>query len=362
MLRLQLVKGHIRAHVDAGADLDPQGEDGGDLTVQQLPGEAVVGDAVAQHAPQLTPLFIHRHLMSHQRQVIGGGEAAGAAAHHRHPLAGGGGAGRLGHLPRLVHGIALQRPDIHRVIHHPAAAAGLTGVLTDVGAGHREGVVLADEPHRVGVPACVDQGDIAGDVHSGGAQGHAGHGVFQAAQAPVAEDMLLIVVPEGLKAHQHQLGGVDADGAVGGVHDGLGRLLDPAEDADVRLAVQHLLQHVGELSQSDAAGHALSAGLGVAQIQKIQSHVDGAQARRAGCDPLLHAPVELIHHRLGLAGGLDVQSAHGSLTPSSFVPQRRGDLPVSAARGARPPRSSSVFVIMERRPQVNHHFRRGGIL
>ena len=26
---------------------------------------------------------------------------------------------------------------------------------------------------------------------------------------------------------------------------------------------------------------------------------------------MLHVPVELIHHRLGLAGGLDVQSAHG---------------------------------------------------
>ena len=250
--------------------------------------------------------------MSHQRQVIGGGEAAGAAAHHRHPLAGGGGAGRLGHLPRLVHGIALQRPDIHRVIHHPAAAAGLAGVFTDVGAGHREGVVLADQAHRIGVPAGVDQGDIAGDVHSGGAQGHAGHGVFQAAQAPVAEDMLLIVVPEGLKAHQHQLGGVDADGAVGGVHDGLGRLLDPAEDADVRLAVQHLLQHPGELPQADPAGDALSAGLGMAEIQEVQCHVDGAQTRRTGSDPALHIPVELVHYRLGLAGSFDVQSAHRS--------------------------------------------------
>ena len=133
----------------------------------------------------------------------------------------------------------------------------------------------------------------------------------------MAEDVLLIVVPEALEAHEHQLGGIDADGAVSGVHDGLGGLLNAAEDLNVRLAVQYLPQHLGQLPKTDPAGHALAAGLGVAQLQEVQSHVDGTQARGAGGDPVLYIPVELIHHRLGLAGGLDIQSAHGAFTPFS---------------------------------------------
>ena len=85
----------------------------------------------------------------------------------------------------------------------------------------------------------------------------------------------------------------------------------PVQDADVRLAVQDFPQHIGKLSQPDPAGYALAAGLGVTQLQKIQRHIDGTKARRAGGDSPLYIPVELIHHRLGLAGGFDVQSAHG---------------------------------------------------
>ena len=242
---LHLVQRHIRAHVDLRADFNAQGQNGGDLPVQELPGEAVVWDAVAQHAAQGLSLFIDGDAVAHEGQVIGGGEAAGAAADDGHLLPRGRGAGGLGHLARLVHGVALQGPDIDRVIHHAPAAAGLAGVLADVGAGHREGVVLADQAHRVGVPARVDQGDVAGDVHSGRTQGHAGHWVFQAAQAPVAEDVFLIVVPETLKSHQHKLSGVDADGTVGGVYNGLGSLLNAVQNPNIRLSVQHFPQHIG---------------------------------------------------------------------------------------------------------------------
>ena len=193
-------------------------------------------------------------------------------------------------------------------------------MLADVGAGGGEGVVLADEPHGVGVAARVYQGDVAGDVHAGGAQGHAGHRVFQTSQAAMVEDMLLVVVPEALQTHQHQIGGVDADGAVRRVRNDLGGGLDPVQDLQLRLTLQHLPDHVGELGQADAAGHALAAGLGLAQIQKIQRHIHRAQARRAGGDPPLHIPVQLFHHGLGLAGHLYFQSAHlGSLLLVSTV-------------------------------------------
>lgn len=74
----------------------------------------------------------------------------------------------------MVHGVELESTDIQGVVHHIPAAAGL-----------------------------------------------AGHRVLQAAQAAVMEDVLLIVIPEAPQAHQHQIGGVDADGAVRRIHDDL---------------------------------------------------------------------------------------------------------------------------------------------
>ena len=310
VLLLQFVKGNIGAHVHPGMYLNAQGQDGGNLPVQLLPGEAVAGDAVAHHAAQGLLLLIDRNLVAHEGQIVGRRQSAGAAADNRHGFPGGLGGLGLGHVPGLVHGVALQPPDVQRVVHHVPPAAGLAGVLADIGAGRGEGIVLADEAHRVLAAALADEGDVARDIHPGGAQRHAGHGVLKAPQAAVVEDMLLVIVPEALEAHEDQAGGVGADGAVRRVHNDLGGFLNPPEDAQIRLPVQHLPDHVGQLGQSDAAGHALAAGLGPAEVQEIQGHVHGAEARRAGRDAPLHVPVELLHHRLGLAGGLHFQSAH----------------------------------------------------
>ncbi len=128
----------------------------------------------------------------------------------------------------------------------------------------------------------------------------------------MTQDVLLVVVPEALQAHQDELRRVNADGAVGGVHDGLSRLLDAVDGAHFGLSVQNRLQHVGQLSQPDAAGNAFATGLRMAEIQKIQRHVNGAQTRRAGRDAALHAAVKLVDHGLSLAGRFDIKSAHDS--------------------------------------------------
>ena len=169
VLLLQLVKGHVHTHIHAGMYLDTQREDGGDLRVQLLPGQTVAGDAVAHHAPQLALLFVHGDPVAHKGQVVCGGETAGAAAHNGHGLAGGGGGLRLGHIPGVVHGVTLEPPDIQSVVHHVPAAAGLAGVLADVGAGRGEGIVLADEADGIAAASLADEGDIARDVHPGGA-------------------------------------------------------------------------------------------------------------------------------------------------------------------------------------------------
>ena len=205
----------------------------------------------------------------------------------------------------VVHGKALQPADVDGVVHHPPAALALAGVLADVGAGGDEGVVLADEAHRVLVPPLVDQGHIAGDVHMGGAGGHAGHRVTQPADAPAVEDVLLIVLPEASDPLEDHVGRLVADGAVGGVGDDLGGIFDEVDVLQRGGAVQHPLDEDGQLAQPHPAGDAFAAGLGVAQPQEVQGHVHRAQARLVGVEAPLHIPVQAIEHCLCAARSFD---------------------------------------------------------
>ena len=239
ILVAQVLQGDVGAHVHLRVDLNAQGEDGRDLAVQLFPGEAVIGDAVAHHAAQALPLFINGGLVAHEGQVVGCRQAAGAAAHDGHPLAGGLCGGGLGHFSGPVHGSPFQTPDVDTVVHHVPAAAGLAGMLADVGAGGGKGVVLPHQAHGVVIAAGVHQGDVAGDIHTGGAHSHAGNGVVEGAEAAVVQDVLLKVLPEAPDAGEDQVGGVDADGAVRRVHDDLGGLLQVPQHPHIRLAVQN---------------------------------------------------------------------------------------------------------------------------
>lgn len=79
--------------------------------------------------------------------------------------------------------------------------------------------------------------------------------------------MLLIIVPEALQSVHYQPGRIPPDGAVGGIHNAAGCFLDDADGAHVGGPVQHLGNELGQLPQTDAAGHALAAGLCMAQLQ-----------------------------------------------------------------------------------------------
>ena len=190
-------------------------------------------------------------------------------------------------------------------------------MLADVGTGGGKGVVLPHQAHGVVIAAGVHQGDVAGDVHARGAHGHAGNGVVEGAEAAVVQDVLLKVLPKAPDAGEDQVGGVDADGAVRCIHDDLGGLFQVPKHPHIRLAVQNFRQHVGQLGQSDAAGHALAAGLGPAQVQRVQCHIHRAQTRRAGGDPAFHISVDLFHHRLGPVRRFHFQSAH--ISCASFL-------------------------------------------
>ena len=310
ILASQLLEADIHANFGFGVDFNAQGQDGGDFAVQLFSGVTVAGDAVAHHAAQLLVHVVNRYLVAHQSQVVCGGEAGGAAANHRNGLAGGFGAGRIGHITGHIHSKALQTPDVDGAVHHLAAAAVFAGMLADVGAGNGEGIVLADQADSIGIAAFVDQGHITGDIHGGGALGHAGNGVFQTAKAAAGGHMLLEIVPEGDQSIQHQLTGINADGAVGGVHDHLGGGLDPVQDLRVGFAVQHFTDHLGKLIQTDPAGGTFAAGLGLAQAQEVQRHIHRAQTGRIGINPTFHAAVDLFNDRLGLSRHSYFKSTH----------------------------------------------------
>ena len=262
-------------------------------------GQAVVGDAVAEHAPQLGALFIDGDLVAHKGQVVGRRQAARPAADDGHRLARVCRPLRGGHVRRVVHGVPLQAADVHRVVHHPPAALALAGVLAHVGTGGGEGVVLSDEAHRVLVPPKPDEGDVAGNVHMGRAGGDAGYRVAQAADAPAVEHVFLVVLPKAPHPPEHHVGRLIADGTVGGVGDHLGGALNEVG------AVQHLLDEYCQLAQAHPAGHALAAGLGMAQPQEVQGHVHRTKPRLAGADAPAHVPVQVVQYRLGPVGDLN---------------------------------------------------------
>ena len=254
--------------------------------------------------------IVHGNLVTHQGQVVSSRQAGGAAADDSHSLAGGLGAGRILHIAGHVNGVALQAADIDGAVHHVPAAAVLTGMLADVSAGDGEGIVLANQLHSVSAAALMDQSHIAGDVHGSGALCHTGNGILHAAQAAAGLHMLLKIIPEGNQCVQHQLAGINTDGAVSGVHNHLSGGLNPIQNIRIGLSVQNFTNHLGQLIQANTAGNALTTGLSLTQIQEVQGHIHRAQAGRIGFNPTLHAAVNLLDNSLSLSGHFYFKSTH----------------------------------------------------
>ncbi len=304
----QLVEGHVVADVDVYVRVDADREHRRDLRIQHLARQAVGRDAVAQHSAQLRALFVHRDPVPHQRKVIGSRKPARTAADDADAFSRCLRAFRVRHVACIVHRVALEPADVDCVVDHVAAAARLAGMLADIRAGRGEGIVLADQAHGVGIAAVLDQHQIARDIHARGAQRHAGHRLAHPTKAAVTQDMFFIIVAKARKPVEHQPRRVAPNGAVGAVDDHARHALDHRNGLHRRLALKHLLHQCGKLSQPDAAGHALSAGLRMAQIQKALGKVYRAQPRRAGGDTPLHIAVQPVDHGLCAGWRHDIKS------------------------------------------------------
>ncbi len=141
-----------------------------DLAVQDVLGQTVIGNAVAQHAAQARLAVVQGDAVAQQRQIGSHGQARRAAADDGHlgiELHG----GRLGGRTQLRVGVdvigdeALQIADRDGLVDFAAVAIVLAGMLAHAPAGRRERAALADQliglfefagRHQSHVPLGVD--------------------------------------------------------------------------------------------------------------------------------------------------------------------------------------------------------------
>ena len=247
--------------------------------------------------------------MSHQLEIERRGQAARSAADDGDALAG----GRIRLDGRHVQGIVdrevLESADVDRVVDHISAAARLTRMLADIGTGGRERIVLADELDRVGIPSGADEGDVARDVDMSRTQGDTRHRLGQSARTAVVLDMFDVIVAEALDAAQNHGGGLIADGTVGGIRNGARGLFDPRNGVQRRAFAEDVVHQVGELAESDAAGHTLAAGLGMAELEEAKRDINRAESRRAGGNTPFEVLIQTLDDLLRLIRGFQTESA-----------------------------------------------------
>ena len=128
-----------------------------------------------------------------------------------------------------------------------------------------------------------------------------------------------VIVLEGHIPVQDHLGGLESDGAVGAVHNGLRGAQDGVQIGLAALTVQQLVQQGGQPVQADAAGHTFAAALGQAEFQKGAGELYGTVSAGGRRDAALHVGVEIVHCALGILPWGDTQSAQNQWSPFLWV-------------------------------------------
>ncbi len=215
----ELLQGDRLADLLVAEDLHAHVGHGLDLGVEDVAGQAVLGDAEGHPSAGDGGLLVDGDVIALDRQVVGAGQARGAGADDGDLLAllfldlgdvlGGVVEVEVGHEALQVH-------DVDGLLDLAAHAGLFTGVVADATADRREGVFLLDELEGFLVLADGDEGHIALDADMGRAGRLAGRRAELVDGVPAGDG--LGEMPEGglpVVEVLVEIGG-DRDGADGG--------------------------------------------------------------------------------------------------------------------------------------------------
>ena len=138
----------------------------------------------------------------------------------------------------------------------------------------------------------------------------------------VLADVVFKIVAKTADSRKRHGTGLVTDGAVARKIDGAGSALNQVERGLVGAALEHIGEQVAQRAQAHAAGRALAAALGGAQVDERRRKLDGARGERTHRQTTSECIVQVVHDGLSVAAFHYVQSSHK--IPSHMAARRRG--------------------------------------
>jgi len=141
-----------------------------DLRIQNIPGQPIFGDPIAQHASSLRLRFEDRHRIPEATQVVGGGQARRTRPYDRHLglLVNQWPGSRRSLSDREISDESLQGADSDRLIDGSPTTDRFTWVMTNPTTDSGQGTVLPNYLQGFCKPALGDQRDVGLDVDARG--------------------------------------------------------------------------------------------------------------------------------------------------------------------------------------------------
>ena len=222
----------------------------------------------------------------------------------------------------MLNGKTLEGEDVHGVVDHAATAVHLTGMLAHQAANERQRIVLADDLNGIGIAAGLDQRNVTGNVDVRRAARDARDAGLAVKAAGVLADVMLKIVAEAANGRECHGASLVTDGAIARKIDGAGGALNQVERRLIGTPFEHIGEQVAQRAQAHAAGRALAAALGGAQVDERCRKLNGTRGERTHRQTTSERIVQVVHDGLSVAAFHYMQSCHK--IPSHAAARRRG--------------------------------------
>ena len=145
-------------------------------------------------------------------------------------------------------------------------------------ANERQRVILADDLDGIGIAAGLDERNVTGNVDMRRTARDARDAGLAVKATGVLADVVLKIVTETADSRKRHGAGLVTDGAIARKIDGAGGALDQIERGLVGAALEHIGEQIAQRAQAHAAGRALAAALGGAQVDERCRKLNGTRA------------------------------------------------------------------------------------